>query len=242
MGVPVSDARLIVPRVPEPGQSFRISGEEAAHARARRLAAGASVVLIDGSGAEAFGIVERVGPGRLDVRVETTGQAPPDRLPPIHLLVAALRVERLAWIAEKATELGAARLTLVESERTQSHRARAASVPRLERVVREAAKQSDRARWPTVDGPRPFSLAIEEESSGRRILLDPRGESFPVDLGAGSVALLVGPEGGWSEAEQHAARASGWTMASLAAGKLRTETAAVGALMLARTILSRIPH
>lgn len=240
--MPVSDARLIVPRVPEPGQSFRISGEEAAHARARRLAAGASVVLVDGSGAEAFGTVESVGPGRLDVRVESVGESPPDRLPPIHLLVAALRAERLAWIAEKATELGVARLTLVESDRTQSHRVSAASLPRLERVVREAAKQSERARWPSLDGPRPFSVAIREESSAHRFLLDSRGEIFPGELGAGSVAILVGPEGGWSEAEPAAALASGWAVASLAAGKLRAETAAVGALMLARTVLSRIPH
>lgn len=240
--MPVSDARLIVSRVPEAGQSLRISAEEAAHARARRLAAGASVVLIDGSGAEAFGTVESVGPGRLDVRVERIGQSPPDRLAPMHLLVAAVRADRLAWIAEKATELGASRLTLVDSERTQSHRASAASLPRLERVVREAAKQSERARWPSLDGPRPFSVAIGEEASAQRFLLDSRGERFPVDLGAGSVALLVGPEGGWSEAEQAAARASGWIVASLAAGKLRSETAAVAALVLARTALARIPH
>ena len=240
--MPVPDARLIVPRVPEAGQPFRITGEEAAHARARRLAAGASVVLVDGSGAEAAGTVEGVGPGHLDVRVESISQSPPDRLPPIHLLVAAVRAERLAWIAEKATELGAARLTLVESERTQGHRASAVSLPRLERVVREAAKQSERARWPTLDGPRPFLGVIREEASEHRILLDPRGESFPGELRGGPVALLVGPEGGWSEAEQTAALASGWTMASLAAGKLRSETAAVGALILARTALSRIPH
>ena len=200
------------------------------------------MVVVDGSGAEGYGIVEGIGSGRLDVRVEAVGQSPPDSLPPIHLLVAAVRAERLAWIAEKATELGAARLTLVESERTQSHRASAVSLPRLERVVREAAKQSERARWPTLHGPRPFLVAIGEETAARRLLLDSRGESFPGELGTGSVALLVGPEGGWSGSEQSAARASGWTMASLAAGKLRSETAAVAALILARTALSRIPH
>lgn len=242
MGVPDPGARLIVPRVPEPGRSFRITGEEAAHARARRLSAGAAVVLVDGSGMEGFGTVERIGPGRLDVRVETVAQAPSDSLFPIHLLVAAVRAERLAWIAEKATELGAARITLVSSERTQSHRASAASHPRLERVVREAAKQSERARWPTLHGPLPFSDALGEETSAHRFLLDPRGESFPERLGAGSVALLVGPEGGWSEAEHAAALGSGWRVASLAAGKLRAETAAVGALMLARAALARIPH
>jgi 16S rRNA (uracil1498-N3)-methyltransferase len=242
MGVPVPGARLIVARLPLAGQSLRITGEEAAHARARRLSAGAAVVLVDGSGAEGFGTVERAAPGSLDVRVDTVAQAPADHFPPIHLLVAAVRAERLAWIAEKATELGTARITVVESERTQSHRASAAPLARLERVVREAAKQSERARWPTLHGPRSFSDAVVGESSAHRLLLDPRGESFPERLGAGSVALLIGPEGGWSEAEHAMALESGWSVASLAAGKLRAETAAVGALMLTRAALARIPH
>lgn len=242
MGVPVAPPRLIVGRLPGAGESCRIAGQEAAHARARRLSPGSAVVLVDGSGAEAFGRIERAEREILDVRVEAVWAAAADSLPPIHLLVAALRVERLSWIAEKATELGAKRLTLVESDRTQSYRASEALPARLERVVREAAKQAERARWPEVAGPRPFSAALREETCVHRFLLDPRGEAFPDRLRSGSVALLIGPEGGWSDAEHAAALQSGWAVVSLAAGKLRAETAAVGALVLARTALARIPH
>jgi 16S rRNA (uracil1498-N3)-methyltransferase len=56
------------------------------------------------------------------------------------------------------------------------------------------------------------------------------------------VALLVGPEGGWSDAEVAAARDFGWLATSLPAGKLRAETAAVAALTLTRAALARIPH
>jgi 16S rRNA (uracil1498-N3)-methyltransferase len=238
----VSGARLIVERLPESGQRLRIGGEEAAHARARRLAAGDPVVLVDGGGAEAYGRIERIGRGTFDVLVEAVHAAPENPTPPIHLLVAAVRAERLAWVAEKATELGVARLTILQSERTQRFRAREAVVPRLERVVREAAKQAECARWPSIAGPLSFAEAIRREHSRHRLLLDPRGESFPLRLEPGSAALLVGPEGGWSDAEQAEALGAGWTATSLAAGKLRAETAAIGALVLALAAFARNPH
>ena len=112
MDQPLPGARLIVGALPEAGSACRIEGEEAAHARARRVAAGDAVVLLDGSGREAAGRVTRIDRGFVEVDVERVRAAAPDPAAPIHLLVAAVRSERLSWIAEKATELGAARLTL----------------------------------------------------------------------------------------------------------------------------------
>lgn len=239
-------ARIVVDALPAANASCRIIGEEAAHARARRLSAGDPVVLVDGSGREAAGRLTRVDPGALEVLVESVRLVPEEAIPPIHLLVAAVRAERLSWIVEKATELGAARLTLVASERTQRSRANPALVPRLTRVVREAAKQAERARWPVVAGPAPLSGALRDESSQSRFILDPSGEPFPAGLPPFSTALLVGPEGGWTEAELEASLASGWIVMALAAGNLRAETAAVAALTLARAAFarsgSRNPH
>jgi len=198
-------------------------------------------VLVDGSGREAAAVVVRVGPGAVELRIESVSPNVPEAAAPIHLLVAAVRAERLAWIAEKATELGAARLTLVASARTQAFRSTAAAVERLERVVREAAKQSERADWPKIGGPVAFAEAIRG-GRGTRLLLDPGGEAFPAALPPGPAALLVGPEGGWTEEELEAAIASGWRAVSLAAGKLRAETAAVAALTLARAALARGTH
>ncbi len=239
-----SRARLVVEALPAAGDTCRIEGEEAAHARARRLAAGDAVVLVDGSGREGRGRVARVTRAAIEVAVETVRAVRGDGHGPIHLLVAAVRPERLSWIAEKATELGAERLTLVTSERTQRFRASEALAARLDRVVREAAKQAERASWPRIAGPLPLPDAFAGEASGTRLILEPSGEPFPSALPAGSVALLVGPEGGWTEAELDAALASGWVAASLAAGKLRAETAAVAALTLARTAMARarLPH
>ncbi len=237
--MPLSGARFVVERLPRAGEILELTGEDAAHARARRLADGDPVVLVDGTGNEAVGRVERASRSGVRVRVDAVAAGPPDPLPAIRLYVAAVRAERLAWIAEKATELGAASLTLVVSERTQSPRAGAPIVARLARVVAEAAKQSERARWPGVAGPIAYADALAVESARHRFLLDPRGEPFPASLVGGEVALLVGPEGGWSDAEHADALAAGWRAIALAAGKLRAETAAVSGLTLAREALAR---
>ena len=231
-------ARFVVEALPAAGGVCRLTGEEAAHGKARRVAAGDPVVLVDGSGREARGRVERIGRTFLEVAVERVGAGSAAETVALHLLVAAVRPERLSWIAEKATELGAARLTLVASQRTQRFRASEGLAHRLERVVREAAKQAERATWPRVAGPILFDQALSGEET-TRLILDPSGEPFPAVLPAGPTALLVGPEGGWTEDELEAALAAGWVAASLAAGKLRAETAAVAALTLARTALAR---
>jgi 16S rRNA (uracil1498-N3)-methyltransferase len=236
--LPVSDARLLVDVLPEAGGPVRVTGEEVAHAQARRLSPGDPVILVDGSGREAVGRLTRVARNGLDVEIESVRLAPPDPLPPLILCVAAVRAERLAWIAEKATELGAARLTLVSTERTQRFRASEALLPRLSRVVREAAKQSERARWPAITGPVPLSELLVAEGSGNRLILDSSGEAFPPELPLEPTVLLVGPEGGWCDAELADALAAGWVATSLAAGKLRAETAAVAALALARHALA----
>ncbi len=174
--------------------------------------------------------------------IERVAPAAPEEGPAIHLCVAAVRAERLSWIAEKATELGAASLRLVVSERTQGPRAGAGLVPRLRRVIEEAAEQSERARWPRVEGPVAYAAALARPDAPQRFLLDPRGEPFPAALLPRDTALLVGPEGGWSDAEHEAAIAAGWVTASLAAGKLRAETAAIAALTLAKAALARGSH
>jgi 16S rRNA (uracil1498-N3)-methyltransferase len=104
-------------------------------------------------------------------------------------------------------------------------------------VAREAAKQCEAARWPKFAGPIPFESALEEDPSFHRLFLDAGGERFPAKLEQRPAVLLVGPEGGWTEGERAGARSRGWAPAALPAGKLRAETAAIAALVLARAAL-----
>ena len=236
MELPVPVARLFVERLPAEGESRRLSAAESAHARARRLSAEDPVVLFDGAGGEAAGRILRVSRAGIEVVAERLLE-PRVAGPAMTLYVAAVRADRLSWIAEKATELGAARLVLVRAERTQAFRAPEALARRLERVALSAAKQCGAPRGPRIDGPLPFSEALSLEQARHRILLDPGGEAFPSRLSHGGAALAIGPEGGWTSGEVTTARDLGWTIAGLPAGRLRTETAAIAGLVLLRAAL-----
>ncbi len=221
------------------GESLRLSAAESAHARARRLGTGDPVVLFDGSGQEALARVSGRSRGQFEVvalRAPETGLVAPS----LTLYVAGVRPDRLAWIAEKATELAASRIVLLRAERTQAFRAGEDLRDRLERVARAAAKQCGAARCPSIAGPLSTSEALAQETAAHRLLLDREGGPFPRALAAGALALAVGPEGGWTAAEIRAAQSSGWTPTSLPAGPLRTETAAVAGLVLARAALERL--
>jgi 16S rRNA (uracil1498-N3)-methyltransferase len=234
----VSWARLFVERLPGAGESLRLSAPEAAHGRALRLSAGDPVVLFDGSGREALAHVSGVSRAGVEVLAERSLE-PAVPGPPLTLYISGVRAQRLAWIAEKATELGTSGIVLLRSERTQSFRAGEALRDRLERVARAAAKQCGAPRWPQIAGPLPIREALARESSTHRLFLDPEGAPFPRALSADAAALAVGPEGGWTAAEAGSARGLGWAATALPAGRLRTETAAIAGLVLARAALER---
>ncbi len=231
-------ARLIVPALPEAGGTVRVTGEEAAHARARRLVSGDIVVLLDGTGRHAEGDVLEVSRAEVLVRISRVFEAG-GRGPSIALFVAGIRPERLSWLVEKATELGAGRVVIVASERTQSFRASVRLLPRLDRVAREAAKQCGRSDWPRTTGPIELSHALEEESAPHRFFLEFQGEPFPRRLEPSAAALLVGPEGGWTDAEKREASKRGWKIVALPAGRLRAETAAIVGLALLNAAMER---
>jgi len=233
-------ARFVVVAIPSPGERVRLSPSEAAHARARRLRVGEVIVLLDGSGA--LGEAEVTSLGRVPEAIVTSRtEAPPDERP-LWLGVAAVRGERLAWIAEKASELAVSALVLVRSERTQGERASKAALERVERLVREAAKQSGASRWPSCRGPISLDEALADggAAASARLFVDFSGDPFPARIDAMSCALLVGPEGGWTTAERKSAVTAGWTPVSLPAATLRTETAAVASVVLARAALARL--
>jgi 16S rRNA (uracil1498-N3)-methyltransferase len=194
--------------------------------------------LLDGSGAEGEGVLTRLDGDGAEVEVErirTTAKSVPE----IAVFVAGVRMERLAWIAEKATELSATRLVILNTERTQAFRAGASVLLRLERVVREAAKQCGSPRWPTLSGPVSLAEVLRRERASHRFLCDSEGVPFPSRLTKESTALLVGPEGGWTEEERRAAAEARWRTVAITDGRLRTETAAIAALLLARVGLAR---
>ncbi len=218
-----------------------LSGESAEHLRrVLRAQPGQRFELSDNRSVylaelEGFGR----GEARFRILEELPAQEPPLRLA---LEAALIKFDRFEWLIEKATELGVERIRPVAAARSEKGLEQAASkrLERWRRIAREASQQSRRARLPEILVPAPLSVALAEES-GCRFFLDEEGIRTPL-LGAippasarsrsDTVALLVGPEGGWTEQERAAALEAGWTGVTLGPYVLRAETAGMAAVAL----------
>ncbi len=161
--------------------------------------------------------------------------APPPA-PEITLYAALFKFDRFEWLIEKATELGVSRLVPVNAERTEKGLAAAAAkrIERWRKIARESSQQSRRLRIPDISPVLPFADATADPSP-HRFLLDeqpgapPLMQSLPLIAATDTLAILTGPEGGWTERERSLALGTGWRFISLGANILRAETAAIAA-------------
>jgi 16S rRNA (uracil1498-N3)-methyltransferase len=166
--------------------------------------------------------------------IEEIAEGP--ELPPVTLYLALIKFERFEWAVEKATELGVTRIVPFETNRSE-HGLFAGAHKRRERwmrIARESSEQSRRLRAPEVGEPIRFPEALKDTSTHCRWLderpgANPLLSAFTLHTGD-SVALAVGPEGGWIDAERQQFSDAGWTASSLGRSILRAETAVCGAL------------
>jgi 16S rRNA (uracil1498-N3)-methyltransferase len=162
---------------------------------------------------------------------------------PVHLLMAVFKFDHMEWGIEKATELGVARITPVLARRTEKHLALASAkrVDRWRRIALEAAKQSRRTDVPVVDDPATLKAALGTVDAGTKLLLAETEQEntlrAALEVGAESVALAIGPEGGWTVEEMTLFSESGWKHVTLGPRILRAETAAIAALAICAAIL-----
>lgn len=214
------------------GTEAAVEGEAYRHLfRARRLAVGDRLRVVDGAGAARFARVAAVD--RRGARLELLEAAPSGEAAyRLELLVATPRKERASWLVEKATELGVAAVRLVGSERSPRSLGRS-SRERLLRVAAAAVEQCGRSRVPEVTGvhgwgevpglleglPDRWLLHTSQEAAMEGGLR-PAGEAG---------AILVGPEGGWTEEEVEELRTFGCRPVHLGERVLRVETAAIAA-------------
>jgi 16S rRNA (uracil1498-N3)-methyltransferase len=169
------------------------------------------------------------------------------------LLASLVRFERFEWIVEKATELGVERIVPVEAERTEKGLRKAAEkrLVRWNRIAREASEQSRRARLPEIHDAIGLADALAIESDYRYLLDEAWGAQgaarpmlsvLPSARRAGDrVALLLGPEGGWTDRERELITSAGWCAVSLGHEILRAETAAIAGLAIINAAWSAAP-
>jgi 16S rRNA (uracil1498-N3)-methyltransferase len=194
-----------------------------------RLAAGDAVLAFNGRDGEWR--AELVAGREPALRLLAQTRAPTAEPGPM-LIFAPIKAPRLAWLVEKAVELGVARLVPVLTERTM---ARPESSARLRRRMIEAAEQCRRLTLPELAEPRPLLAAVDSAgAAGVLAFADPASAAPPL-LGLLEAmpvaAFLIGPEGGLTPREGQALRDRPWVRpVSLGPRVLRAETAALHAL------------
>jgi len=167
----------------------------------------------------------------------------PDPEPTVHLILCAalIKFDHFEWMIEKATELGVSEIVPVETIRSERGLERAAlkRIERWRKIAMESSQQSRRAYLPEVAEPEPLDAVLARPATHRFALdEEPTGPFLHAALPADrrvedSVALLVGPEGGWTTVEREQFVAAGWTAVSMGPLILRAETAALAALAVA---------
>jgi 16S rRNA (uracil1498-N3)-methyltransferase len=194
-----------------------------------RLAAGAQVKLFDDRTGEWLAEITDAGRKRVTLAV-TRHLRPREPVPDLWLLFAPIKRGRIDWLIEKATELGAARLLPVLTQRTIVDRL---NLDRLRAHAIEAAEQCERTALPELAEPQKLDQVLRAWPEGRTLFFadEAGGELFaPVP---GPAAILIGPEGGFTEAERTAVRALPQARpVSLGPRILRADTAAIAALSL----------
>ena len=175
---------------------------------------------------------------------------PASARPRILIGQAVLKGDRMDWAVQKATELGAAAIVPLVSEQTvvrPKHMRVNAQQERWQRIAVEAAQQSERWDIPTVSIPisameffatpdiGTLKLILSEREAGQSLGLVPLPSSA-----THSVALAVGPEGGWRDEELTRADANGFLPVTLGARILRAETAALAAISVVQSRLGEL--
>ena len=219
---------------------YTLGEEESKHCiRVLRLRRGDTLHLTDGRGTLHRCEIMDDNAKRCTVRVvESTTEF--ERMPyRLTMAVAPTKnIERFEWILEKATEVGVSEIVPILCDRSER---RALKVEREERVVTAAMKQSLKAYCPTLRPLTPLAGLLAEPFDGRRFIAHcdtPRSAKrylFDTLRSAENLLVLIGPEGDFSPAEIDAALAAGFEEITLGRQRLRTETAAVVATVMAAT-------
>jgi 16S rRNA (uracil1498-N3)-methyltransferase len=230
---PRSTPRLFVD-APLASGPRRIEGSSAHYLlQVMRLKTGASVKLFDDLTGEWLGTVASAGKRDLVLDVGERLR-PREPVPDLWLCAAPLKKGRIDWTAEKACELGVARLVPVVTRRTVVDKP---NVERLRAHMIEAAEQCDRTALPVIAAPVALDALLSDWPADRALFFaDETGGAPALDAmraRPGPAAVLIGPEGGFDDAERHAIRTLPQAVGvSLGPRVLRADTAAAAAVAL----------
>lgn len=213
--------------------------EEAVHAlRVLRLKKGDEIILMDGGGNYYKAEVTVAENRRCMYRISDTIPQPPQWAGRLHIAISPTKtMERMEWMVEKATEIGVDDISFLNCRFSER---RVIKIPRLDKIVISAVKQSHKAWKPVLHDLNTFDRFISEPYSGKRFIAHcydeiPRKYLFD-ELKTVSCKdecmVLIGPEGDFSIDEVKEAVKAGYVSVHLGKSRYRTETAAIAALMM----------
>ena len=227
-----------------PGTSISLPEQTARHVQVLRLQPGERITLFNGRGdaeGEFDATVERMGRSDVDVVIGAWTATAREAARAIHLVVAMPANDRMDWLIEKATELGAASIQPVMSERSvlrlKAERADK-KVAHWRGIAIAASEQCGRNRPPLIHDVATLAEWLKQSAAlpaeaGTRLLLSLQDGSQPLRravTASGALTFLNGPEGGLSPAEEAAAIACGFSPVTLGPRVLRAETAPLAVL------------
>ena len=226
--------------VPEAGKVQELPTEEATHAlRVLRMRTGDEMYLMDGQGVFYHAEVGMTTNKKCFYHIRETLPQEKTWRGRIHLAIAPTKMmDRIEWMAEKATEIGFDELDFLDCKFSERKTLR---TDRVERIVVSAMKQSHKAHKPMVGEMDPFADFVARPRDGRKFIAHCYAEIEREDLFATlqtlnpdePVTVLVGPEGDFSIDEVRLAMTHGYEPISLGKSRLRTETAGLSAVMMA---------
>lgn len=194
-----------------------------------RLGAGARVKLFDDRSGEWLAEIGEAGRRRTTLRVSARLRER-ESVPDLWLLFAPIKRGRIDWLVEKATELGVARLVPVITRHTMVERV---NLERLRAHAVEAAEQCDRTALPELAKPEKLDSLLRAWPRERTLFFADETGGRPLAPSPGAAAILVGPEGGFSDEERAAIRTLPQARpVSLGPRILRSDTAALTAVAL----------
>lgn len=227
-----------------PGGTFDLPPDAAHHAsRVLRLRVGDAVDIFDGIGNECRGLITDLGGKHVtigDIRA-SSGK----RESPLHAVLAQSLSgsEKMDWIIQKSTELGVKEFQPIVTERSVARLPADRVHKRLEhwqQVAISACEQCGRNVLPAIHAPLDIMAWLQQAEStpDTKYILLPEGAASLHDQAKppGKAVLLIGAEGGFSEAESAAALRCGFIPVRLGARVMRTETAAIAALAALQTL------
>ncbi|MGH8806272.1 MAG: 16S rRNA (uracil(1498)-N(3))-methyltransferase [Noviherbaspirillum sp.] len=229
------------------GATVTLPDRIAHHVRVLRLGIGETVTLFTGDGGEYVATLSSIEKNRTCAEVKTFSPREVELPYTVTLAQALPEASKMDWIIEKAVELGATAIQPIAAQRCVvrlSPERAAKKRDHWQGIISSAAEQSGRNRLPLLAEPADFHDWIQQQNLHRRILFSPRAEQSLSDWARHqppqAVALLIGPEGGFTEQEETAAISHGVLALSLGSRVLRTETAGLAALAALNAVWGEI--